>query len=264
MFALYSNKVHYWCTINEPGVYSLLGYYLGMFPPGKKKLSLAINVLNNLLIAHTQVYHSLKKLPNGKDCQIGLVKNIMQFDPYRKWHLLDWIACAITNTIYNTITLSYLRKGKINLYIPFIIKHKYSNKEAIDSTDFFGLNYYSHIHLKFQMKNKEFLINKYLKNDIMTDMPYAMYPEGFYRAIKLVSKLKKPIIITENGVADKNDNIRALFIHQYLYAMSRAINEGANVIGYFYWTLMDNFEWAEGYDMKFGLYKVDFQLKKEN
>ena len=96
----------------------------------------------------------------------------------------------------------------------------------------------------------------------MTDMPYAIYAEGFYRAIKLVSKLNKPILITENGVADKKDNIRSLFISRYIYAMNKAVNEGINVIGYFYWTLMDNFEWVEGYDMKFGLYKVNFSTQK--
>jgi len=262
IFSLYSKKVKLWCTINEPGVYAFMGYFMGMFPPGTKNIKLAITVLTNLLIAHTRVYYALKKLPNGKHNKIGIVKNIMQFDPYRRWHFLDWIVCKITNKVYNKMTLSYLEKGRANIYIPFIINHKYEDKQAAGATDFFGLNYYSHIHLKFQLKNKEFLVNKYLKNDIMTDMPYAMYPEGFYRAIKLVSKLNKPILITENGVADKKDNIRSLFISRYIYAMNKAINEGVNVIGYFYWTLMDNFEWVEGYNMKFGLYKVNFSTQK--
>ena len=96
----------------------------------------------------------------------------------------------------------------------------------------------------------------------MTDMPYPLYPEAIYRSIKRVKAIGKPIIITENGVADKDDNIRSKYIDRYLYAVSRAIEEGADIKGYYYWTLMDNFEWSEGYDMKFGLYEVDFKTQK--
>ena len=96
----------------------------------------------------------------------------------------------------------------------------------------------------------------------MTDMPYPIYPEAIYRSIKRVSAIGKPIIITENGVADKSDTIRPKYIDRYLFAVSKAIDEGANIKGYYYWTLMDNFEWSEGYAMKFGLYEVDFKNQK--
>lgn len=89
-------------------------------------------------------------------------------------------------------------------------------------------------------------------------MDYASYPEGFYRAIKTVSQFGVPVIITENGIADEKDDRRALFITQYLYAVSKGISEGHDIKGYYYWSLMDNFEWSLGYDMKFGLYSVDF------
>ncbi len=259
VFSKYSSKVKNWCTINEPGVYSVMGYFAGVFPPGQKNPQLAVEVLKNLLVAHTAVYNSLKKLPNGDNVKIGIVKNIMQFDPYRRWNLLDWLVCRVTDKIYNGITLSYLQTGKINVNYPFFVKINYESKDSILATDFFGLNYYSHNHLKFKFDSYEFFENKFLKNDIMTDMPYAIYPEGFYRAIHQVSKLKKPIIITENGIADSNDDRRSLFIERYIYAMNRAISDGINVEGYFYWSLMDNFEWAEGFDMKFGLYEVDFK-----
>ena len=91
----------------------------------------------------------------------------------------------------------------------------------------------------------------------MTDMPYTIYGEGIYRAIQTVSVLNVPVIITENGVADQKDSIRELYIQRYLYAVSKAISDGYDVSGYYYWSLMDNFEWAFGYDMKFGLYSVD-------
>jgi beta-glucosidase len=88
-------------------------------------------------------------------------------------------------------------------------------------------------------------------------MDYASYPEGFYRAIKTVSEFGVPIYITENGIADAKDDRRELFINQYLYVVSKAIADGYNIKGYYYWSLMDNFEWSLGYEMKFGLFGVD-------
>ena len=259
VFTSYSARITNWCTINEPEVYSVMGYFSGVFPPGKKNPQLTSKVHKNLLIAHSRAYYELKKMPNGDKSQIGIVKNVMQFDPSRRWHLLDWLACRLTDIVYNKMALSYLKYGKIKIKIPFFINLSYSNKTAIKSTDFFGLNYYSHVHLKFQFNKHEFFINTYPKSDVMTDMPYTIYPEGLYRAIKLVNTIEKPIIITENGIADSKDSNRALFIRRYIYAMKKAIDEGIDVRGYFYWSLMDNFEWAEGYDMKFGLYQVDFE-----
>jgi beta-glucosidase len=93
-------------------------------------------------------------------------------------------------------------------------------------------------------------------------MPYVIYGEGMYRAIQLVSKLNVPIIITENGIADERDDKRAMYIEKYLFAISKAIKDGYDVRGYFYWSLMDNFEWAFGYDMKFGLYHVNHDTQE--
>ena len=259
VFSQYSPKVRNWCTINEPEVYSVMGYFADIFPPGKKEPQLAVEVLKNLLIAHTRVYNALKKMPNGTESKIGIVKNIMQFDPYRRWNLLDWIVCRVTSKIYNGIAISYLEKGSINVNYPFFVKLRYQSNEAALATDFFGLNYYSHSHLKFKFDTYEFFENKFFDTDTMTDMPYAIYPEGLYRAINQAGKINKPIIITENGIADSADNRRSLFIERYIYAMNKAIQDGADVRGYYYWSLMDNFEWAEGYDMRFGLYQVDFK-----
>ena len=103
---------------------------------------------------------------------------------------------------------------------------------------------------------------QYPDEDTMTDMQYTIYGEGMYRAIQSVSSLDVPIIITENGVADATDDRRKLYIQRYLYAVSRAIEKGFNIQGYFYWSLMDNFEWAFGYDMKFGLYAVDYKTQE--
>jgi beta-glucosidase len=97
---------------------------------------------------------------------------------------------------------------------------------------------------------------------VATDMPYAIYAEGFYRAIQQLSTLGKPIIVTENGIADDRDDRRAIWVRRYLYAMSKAMEEGCDVRGYHYWSLLDNFEWAEGYQMRFGLIGVDYETQE--
>ena len=107
----------------------------------------------------------------------------------------------------------------------------------------------------------------YRSHEIKTDMPYCIYAEGLYRAIKDISERitapqNIPIYITENGIADGRDDRRALFIKRYLYALSKAIADGYDVRGYFYWSLLDNFEWDHGYKMQFGLYEVNFDTQE--
>ena len=264
VFDEYSNKVEYWCTINEPAVVATQGYFSGMFPPGKKDLQLSAVVLKNLLEAHVQVYHALKKMENGSKVKIGLVKKINQFDPWRRWHILDWVITNSVNHFFNGSTIDYLRTGIFKIRIPGLAWIYHKNPQAVNSNDFFGLNYYSHNHLKMKLSLKEPFTLKYPDEDILTDMPYTIYGEGLYRAIQSVSVLDLPIMITENGIADAGDNRRELFIKRYLYAVAKAIEDGFNITGYFYWSLMDNFEWAFGYDMKFGLFSVDYKTQERS
>jgi beta-glucosidase len=93
-------------------------------------------------------------------------------------------------------------------------------------------------------------------------MPYGIYAEGLYRAIEESSKLHVPIYITENGIADDRDDRRELATKRYLYAVSQALKDGYDIRGFFYWSLLDNFEWSYGYVMKFGLYEVDFATQE--
>ncbi len=261
-FANLKDLVPIWCTINEPSVFVAQGYFNGVFPPGKKDPILAATVMENLLNAHTRVYWHLKGLDGGNEAKIGLVKNIFQFDPLRRWHILDWAFSNVLSDVYTHSALKFLKTGKSTFYLPGMVKKDFFNDNAIGAIDFIGLNYYSRLHVKSQLSFSEpFVFNKREK-DIQTDMDYAIYPEGFYKALHTVSALDKPIYVTENGVADRGDNIRKIFINRYLYALNRALKDKLDIRGYFYWSLMDNFEWAEGYAMKFGLYKVNFETQE--
>jgi beta-glucosidase len=142
---------------------------------------------------------------------------------------------------------------------PKALSISYEDPEAPQSFDFVGLNYYSQVLLNI-------LADKPAQRDgdLKTDFWYAFYPEGFYKAIVDVAELKVPIYITENGIADNQESSerRAKWIQRYVYTLSRALQEGYDIRGYFYWTLMNNFEWNEGYEPEFGLYKVSWQGKK--
>ena len=262
VFNTLNDLVPIWCTINEPAVFVSQGYFNGVFPPGKKNPQLAGVVMQNLLNTHVRVYRHLKTLPGGDKVQIGLVKNIFQFDPVRRWHILDWFFSKILNNIFTNDPIHFLNSGKFSFYLPGMAKISIENSDAAGSLDFIGLNYYSRFHVKGQLNPQEPFIFETRQQDVQTDMPYSIYPEGFYRALHTISQLDRPIYVTENGIADDDDDQRAMFIRRYLYAMHRAIHDGLDIRGYFYWTLMDNFEWSEGYRMKFGLYDVDFTTQE--
>ena len=100
------------------------------------------------------------------------------------------------------------------------------------------------------------------ENEVLTEFGYPMYAEGFKRAIDLVSVLDVPIEITENGVADSNDILRPDHLRRHLWILSESIGEGHDIKSFHHWSLMDNFEWAEGYSMRFGLYEIDFDTQE--
>lgn len=250
-----------WCTFNEPSVFVAQGYFNGIFPPGKKDPILAGTVLENMLNAHVRTYHQLKSIPGSDGNKIGLVKNIFQFDPYRRWHVLDWAFSKILNDVYTNAPLEFLKTGESSFYMPGMVDNKMSNELAVGTLDFIGLNYYSRMHVKGQLNAVEPFVFDTREQDIMTDMGYPLYAEGFHRALKTISRMGVPIYVTENGLADDSDSVRPLFIKRYLYALNQALRERIDVRGYFYWSLMDNFEWAEGYSMKFGLYEVDLETQ---
>ncbi|MBI65199.1 MAG: beta-glucosidase [Candidatus Marinimicrobia bacterium] len=262
VFSEFSSDVPIWCTINEPAVFVSEGYFNDIFPPGAKNPQLSSIVMKNLLNAHVEVYRHLKAMPNGELVKIGLVKSIFHFDPYRHWHVLDWFLSRVLDNVFTNEPLKFLKTGQSSFYMPGLVNDEISNKDAVGSLDFIGLNYYSRMHVQGQLNQHEPFIFKTRLRDIQTDMGYPMYAEGLHRALHTISELEVPIYITENGLADRSDEIRPLFIKRYLYAVSQALKDSLDIRGYFYWSLMDNFEWAKGYDMKFGLYEVDFKTQE--
>jgi len=220
--------VDFWVTMNEPMLHVGLGYIASKFPPNKKKNFVgAISAANNMARAHKESYKIIHK--NCPAAQIGITMLTGYFEPNRKWHLMDLAAAKIGNYVRNNWF-----QNKIRGYF-----------------DFVGINYYHHIRLS--------CIPPFIRNEdkVVSDFGWEIYPEGIYHVLMNYKKYKKPIYVLENGVADAKDKLRKDFIINHLKYVHQAIYKGADVRGYFHWSLLDNFEWADGYAMKFGLHSVD-------
>ena len=245
-------------TFNSPSGYAMPSYLLGQKPPFKKDMQLAATVLKNMLEAHVQTYEAIKK--QDTKVQVGILKNIYQLDPWRIWHPIDRLFCFMGKKLVDDCFFDFFKKGTFSVSIPFKVNIKHENKNAPKSLDFIGLNYYGHTYFKstkrFHPEWEEQTANE----------NYYVYPEGLYRAInelnhKIALPLSIPIYVTENGIGTDNDVQRKQHMQQYFYALSKAIQDGADVRGYFYWSLMDNYEWGN-YNSHFGLYHVDFETQE--
>ncbi|MCF8258015.1 MAG: glycoside hydrolase family 1 protein [Flavobacteriales bacterium] len=262
VFNALKDRVTFWCTINEPAVFVIAAYFDGNFPPGKQDPQLAAIVLKNLFKAHVAVYQHLKSLPGGERAQIGIVKNMHQIDPVNEWSLLDRLLARTVNNGFNGSFITTFRDGHYRFHFPTLVDEAEAIADAPSTLDFVGLNYYSHNGMAFSPDLDEALKTRMYPGETPTDMTYTIYPEGLYRAIQEISVLGRPIIITENGIADAKDDRRGDFIRRYIYAVSKAIEDGYDVRGFHYWSLTDNFEWDLGYGQRFGLYHVDFATQK--
>jgi beta-glucosidase len=257
VFQQFGSRAPLWCTMNEPTVLVLMGYMQGEFPPGKKDYALAGEVYRNLLLAHCKVYQALKALPGGQEAQIGVVHAYLKLEPYHTWNPIETLpSYYMTENLHGTM-MEFLRTGRFNFYFPFTVDISTQFIDAENCFDFIGINYYSRAVISMQFSLSEPIVGTCFEGEVMTDMPYGVYPKGLYDALVDCNTLGKPIYVTENGIADARDDRRSDFIEKYLSAMNQAVRDGCDVRGYFYWSFIDNFEWAEGHKMKFGLYEFD-------
>jgi beta-glucosidase len=226
------DQVTYWVTINEPIITISQGYLRGVWPPFRRLyLFRWLKSLSNMAEAHKRAYRIL----HSADSSV-MVASSQAINRYEPAH----------HGVLGVLEALVIPPAKILKDLWFIRKTK-------DQNDFIGIQYYSRY--KFSFTRGFFHDEEKERNDF----GWEIYPEGLYRVIMdIYRKYKKPIYITENGVADADDDQRPEFIKKHLRWLYRAIEEGADVGGYFYWSLLDNFEWAEGFTQRFGLVEVDF------
>jgi len=225
------DDVKFWITINEPIIYSVNSYFVGSWPPEKRNILLWIKLLKNLLKMHCKSFDVIKRIQ--PDSQVGIAKNVIYFSIYKNSYI-NRIIKRLADHYWNFTFLD--RMG--------------------DRQDFIGLNYYftKTLDLFFRDKSKM----------ILSDLDWKIYPKGIYNVLIDLKRYKKPIYITENGVADVRDKLRIKFIKDHLRWVWQAIHDGVDVRGYFYWSLLDNLEWDKGFWPRFGLVGIDYKtLKRE-
>lgn len=246
-----------WVTINEPDVFAFSAYIEGLFPPGKKDLKAAYQVLNNMVRAHAKAYHVIHDLQ--PEAQVGSSYHYRQFKPATWFPVDHWLA-KLFNTLFNDLFPRTLVDGNFNA-----VFKKDRIPEAIGTQDFIGLNYYANDLIQFNLNEKEHMFVKlsFPKDALLSETGFiANQPEGMEACVRWGMQFGKPIYITENGVEDSTDEMRPRYLVEHLHALWRAINDNAPVKGYFHWSLVDNFEWERGWSQRFGLWGLDEETQK--
>ncbi len=244
------NDVHYWITLNEPAVYTYKSYIVGQWPPGEKSAIKAFKIAQNLAKAHVLAYGKIKEVYTQKGWKkpmVGIAQQVLIFEPSSDRSLWDRISAGLRDWMINHLFVQALTRRKTG------------------TLDFIGLNYY----MRQYVRNRGFLSANIFGEEHVLENPsvrknslgWEIFPQGLHALIKAFSKYKLPILISENGICTNDDAQRSEFIVEHLTAVALAIKEGVPVIGYLYWSLLDNYEWADGFAPRFGLIEVDYKTQ---
>lgn len=238
IFARYAAKVaaalpevKYWLTINEANVYALLGYLIGYWPPEVRSFARARRVYHQLALGHNAAAASIKSLAG--QAEVGSAHSVVAYEPARPTSTLDRWSSRFADRWYNRRWFDW----------------------TAASSDFLGVNHYLRQRIRFGKPWRP-IVNE-PQGQPQSDFGWEMWPPAMYQVLREAGEYGKPVYVTENGVADAADRWRADFIRDELREVHRAVTDGVDVRGYFHWSLLDNFEWREGYTMRFGLVAVD-------
>ncbi len=259
----FAHQVKFWVTINEPLVYLYFSYLEGTWPPGKNSIASALKVLYQLIKGHISAYDLIHRhyQEEGKGpVWVSIAKHLSCFTPARPHHLLDRYSVWLRNWFFNDMLLNALTYGF--LFFPGVFCEWLPRSRSLD---FIGVNYYTRDFIRFGgwgLRNSLGQIDsKSLHPDEVKEqnqMGWEVYPDGLYKILMRLRRYRLPLIITENGICTEQDTQRGNYIQDHLKAVERAKAQGADVRGYFYWSLLDNFEWAHGFRPRFGIVGVDY------
>jgi beta-glucosidase len=247
-----------WVTFNEPNVYAASGYVLGEFPPGRTgQVATAIRVTSVLAQCHLLAYRAIHELQ--PQAEVGWAQHYVVFEPVAT--MFDrWIA-QLLNETFNETFLRLVEHGHLGFPLSLLDGNAGAVKGACD---FVGLNVYNRLHVAFDPRNVAHMFGRIFvpehvpQGDHGVERPYGeAYPRAVRVAVERVRRLRKPIYIMENGVPDAQDRIRPWLIVNVIKELHSLIAEGHDIRGYFHWTLTDNFEWTEGWTLRFGLVELD-------
>jgi beta-glucosidase len=251
----------WWITINEPLVIVFKGYVIGEWPPGKKEFPVAMKVVRQLLRTHVRAYHVIHE--RQPDARVSIAHHALALSADDKSRLRDRLSLGTRSFLVNHMFLKALVNG--HLRVPGVIWEGLGSGRTLD---FLGLNYYT----RDFVRNAGFDLAGLLGSGSRIDhrmsigqrneLGWEIYPEGMGRLLGEYGRYGLPVLISENGTSTWRDQSRWLFIYMHLWQVARGLSEGVPIVGYLYWSLLDNFEWAEGYKARFGLVEVDYATQQ--
>ena len=233
--------VDMWCTINEPSIYGAQGWVTGEFPPGRHgDLAAQYRVTSNLRHAHELAYAAIKK--RQPDSKVGLSHHKFLFLPATQ-HRRDRLAAASAQLVMDRWPVG---PGQLRRIV-----------EA--TSDYIGVaHYWAQLCAFDPRRPRDQFMRRFNPPDgVATEMGWVSNPAWMRDVLNELRAYRKPVYVTENGIATEDDAVRATYLAGVLASVHDAIQDGVDVRGYFHWTNTDNFEWARGYRPHFGLIAVD-------
>ncbi len=241
------DRVYLWNTFNEPDTYASLTYLIGGFPPFHKwRFGAYRKVIKNMARAHVLAAAAIRReCRGGQSPEIGIAKNWTYFEAFQSFAFWDHLMAALSHHAFNRFVLE-----------------EFAGPARRASSTFLGLNYYGRARLKHfrALVPTNGVPGEKLKAlGIICDDMFERHPTGFGKLLrKLHRECGLPIYITEHGSASSDEDFRIQDLTGHLRELQSAMKDGVDVRGFFYWSLLDNFEWQFGYTKKFGLFSVDF------
>ena len=274
----FGDRVKKWMVFNEPMAFTALGYFLGVHAPGKFGINRFLKAAHHTILCHGIGGRIIRK--NVPDSQIGTTFSCSPVDAWKE-KTANINAAKREDVLINRLFIEpVLGMGYPWKDLPKLKKiEKYMKPEDAKNMafdfDFIGVQNYTRLVTRnfglIPMVHALDVKPKKLGHDL-TEMNWEVYPEGIYRILKQFASYPniKKIVVTENGAAFRDeltetgvkDPKRQKFLQDYLEQVLKAQKEGVPVKGYFVWSFMDNFEWAEGFRPRFGLVHVDFNTQK--
>lgn len=224
-----------WLTINEPVVYATHAYWHKRWPPQQRSWRHVQQCLRCLAAAHRTAYQVIHR--TYPLAQVGLAHSVVAYLPARSSSSLDRAVVATHDWWYN---------------------HRFLHQTR-GTHDFLGLNFYMTAEKGWQWTPP--FVRTVAWHGAVSDLGWPIRPEGLTHVLRGMKRYQLPIYITENGLADAADSRRAGYLRSHIRAVEQAQAVGVDVRGYFHWSLLDNFEWAEGFTPRFGLVEVDYQTQ---
>lgn len=249
---------HFWITLNEPNLYMLLSYIWTGRPPGSGSIVQGLRVARNLILAHYRAYAAIHSVqPNA---QVSLAHQWRWIVPANEKSLLDRAVAWQSSYLTNEMFIRALTQGRMP--VPLGRGEQIGNGKM--PLDYFALNYYFENHVAFDVTRPGSVFARQLPSAWLEGTPYQEFadagnvaPNAFHELLKMLARLQLPLYITENGVFEVGYDNQSPYLVRHLAAIHRAIQDGVKINGYFWWTLVDNFEWDAGYWLRFGLYQLD-------